>query len=128
MVIENLVKTVLSELKTITKTETVVGDPIEAGGVTIIPVSKVSVGFGIGGAKAAEKNREGEGTGGGVLIEPVAFIVVRDGKAELLSMKKDGVGLGQIIDLIPEVLDTIKGLRTEKPKTGVPAGGAKKKK
>jgi uncharacterized spore protein YtfJ len=128
MVIENLVKTVLSELKTITQTETIVGDPIEVRGVTIIPVSKVSIGFGIGGAKAAEKNREGEGTGGGVLIEPVAFIVVRGGKAELLSMKKDGMGLGQIVDLIPEVLDTIKGFRTEKPKTGVPAGGAKKKK
>ena len=114
MVIENLVKTVLSELKRITQTETVIGDPIEAGGVTIIPVSKVSVGFGIGGAKASEKNREGEGTGGGVLIEPVAFIVVREKKVELLSMKKESLGLGQVVDLIPEVIETIKGLKSTK--------------
>ncbi len=125
MVIENLVKAVLSELKQITQTETVVGEPIVAGGVTIIPVSKVSVGFGIGGTKAQEKNREGEGTGGGVQIEPVAFIVVRDGKAELLSMKKESFGLGQVVDLIPEVLDTIKGFRSPKTKDAKSPGKGK---
>jgi sporulation protein YtfJ len=118
MVIETLVKTVLSELKQIVQTETVVGEPIQAGGVTVIPVSKVSVGFGVGGGKASEKNREGEGTGGGVLIEPVAFIVIRENKVELLAMKKENIGLGQVVDLIPQVLQKIKGFgtaRREKP-------------
>jgi sporulation protein YtfJ len=126
MVIETLVKTVLSELKQITQTETVVGEPIKAGGVTIIPVSKVSVGFGIGGAKIHEKNREGEGTGGGVLIEPVAFIAIRENKVELLSMKKESVGLGQVIDLIPEVIEKLKSFQTKKSKESKPLGKARK--
>jgi uncharacterized spore protein YtfJ len=114
MVIETLVKIVLSELKQITQTETVIGTPIEAGGVIIIPVSKVSVGFGIGGAKTQQKNREGEGTGGGVMVEPLVFIVIRENKVELLSMKKESVGLGQVVDLIPEVLGKIKGFQKAK--------------
>lgn len=126
MVIEALVKTVLSELKQITQTETVVGDPITAGGVTVIPVSKVSVGFGIGGGKAQEKNREGEGTGGGVMIEPVAFIVIRDKKAELLSMKKENMGLGQVIDLIPEVVQKIKDYQEKKTRVSKPGKKSKK--
>jgi sporulation protein YtfJ len=126
MVIEALVKTVLSELKRIIQTETVVGEPIQAGGVTLIPVSKVSVGFGVGGAKTGEKSREGEGTGGGVLIEPVAFIAIRENKAELLSMKKESVGLGQVIDLIPEVIEKVKEFRTRKSEEPKPQGKSKK--
>lgn len=126
MVIEALVKTVLSELKRITQTETVVGEPIKAGGVTLIPVSRVSVGFGVGGAKSDEKNREGEGTGGGVLIEPVAFIAIRENKVELLSMKKESVGLGQVIDLIPEVIEKVKEFRMKKSEEPKPRGKSKK--
>jgi uncharacterized spore protein YtfJ len=116
MVIEELVKTVLSELRSITQTETVVGEPITAGGVTLIPVSRVSVGFGIGGANFREKTREGEATGGGVQIEPVAFIAVRGDKVELLSMRKENLALGQVVDLIPEVLSKLREMRP--PKTG----------
>ncbi|MDM7925502.1 MAG: spore germination protein GerW family protein [bacterium] len=111
MVIEQLAKTVLSELKRITQTETIVGEPITAGGVTLIPVSRVSVGFGVGGANSKEKNREGEATGGGVLIEPVAFIAISGEKAELLSLRKESVAFGQVVDLIPEVLSKIREMR-----------------
>jgi sporulation protein YtfJ len=126
MVIETLVKTVLSELKQITQNETVVGEPIQAGGVTLVPVSRVSVGFGAGGAKSDEKNREGEGTGGGVLIEPVAFIAIRENKVELFSMKKESVGLAQVIDLIPEVIEKLKSFQTKKSKESKPRGKSKK--
>lgn len=108
MVIEDLVKTVLGEIKRMMQTETVIGNPMEVGGITLIPVSKVSVGFAAGGRKTDEKLREGEGTGGGMLIEPVAFIVIRQNKVELLTMKKESIGWGQVMDLIPEVVDKIK--------------------
>jgi sporulation protein YtfJ len=126
MVIESLVKIVLSELKQITQTETVVGEPITAGDVTVIPVSKVSVGFGIGGGKALEKNREGEGTGGGVMIEPVAFIIIREKKVELLSLKKENSNLGQVIDLIPDVVQKIKDYQESKNKASKPREKSKK--
>jgi uncharacterized spore protein YtfJ len=126
MVIEALVKTVLSELKQITQTETVVGEPITAGGVTVIPVSKVSVGFGIGGGKVGEKSGEGEATGGGVMIEPVAVIVIRENKAELLSLKKENAGLGQVIELIPDVIQRIKDYQDSKTRETKPREKSKK--
>jgi sporulation protein YtfJ len=126
MVIEALVKTVLSELKQITQTETVVGEPITAGGVTVIPVSRVSVGFGAGGGKTGGKSGEGEGTGGGVMIEPVAFIVIHEKKAELLSMKKENAGLGQVIDLIPDVIQKIKDYQESKNRASKPREKSKK--
>lgn len=108
MVIEDLVKTVLGEIKRMMQTETVIGNPMEVGGITLVPVSKVSVGFAAGGKKSDEKFREGEGTGGGMLIEPVAFIVIRQNKVELLSMKKESIGWGEVLDLIPDVVEKIK--------------------
>jgi len=90
MDITNMIKNLLAELREMIKTETVVGEPIEAGDSVVIPVSKVSVGFGGGGggSKADEKaaGGEGSGIGGGASIEPVAFIVITEGKAQLLTL------------------------------------------
>lgn len=120
MVIEDLVKTVLGEIKRMMQTETVIGSPIKVEGITLVPVSKVSLGFAVGGKKVDEKLREGEGTGGGMLIEPVAFIVIRENKVELLTMRKESIGWGQVMDLIPEVVDKIKGWKA-------PSGGENQK-
>ena len=111
MVIEELVKTVLSELKAITKTETVVGNPITVGDTTIVPVSRVSVGFGVGGGRKDSKDGRGEATGGGISVEPVAFIVLKKGKVELVPMEKGGVSVGKIIDIIPHVMEKVKGVK-----------------
>ncbi|UCE07847.1 MAG: sporulation protein [bacterium] len=111
MVIEELVKTVLSELKEIVKTETVVGEPIKVAGVTIVPVSKISVGFGAGGGKGRSKEGTGEATGGGASIEPVAFFVVRGEKVELITVQKEEVGWGKMIDLVPQIIDKVKGMK-----------------
>ena len=113
MVIEELVKTVLSELREITTTKTVFGEPIQVGAATIVPVSKISVGFAAGGGTKDAKSGQGEGTGGGATIEPVAFFVVREDKVELVTIGKEGVGLGKFIDLIPQLFDKVKDLRTK---------------
>jgi sporulation protein YtfJ len=123
--IDQLVKTVLEELKQITQTETVIGEPIHSGAVTLVPVSKVSIGFGVGGGKGGSKNGEGEGTGGGISIEPLAFLVIRENKVELVTLKKDSAGLGQIVDLIPQVVDKIKDFRNKK--SGKQADSGRKK-
>jgi sporulation protein YtfJ len=118
MVIEALVKTVLSELRQITKTETVVGDAITVGETTIVPVSKISVGFAAGGGKKGTKNGGGEGTGGGATIEPLAFFVVRGEKVDLVTIKKEDVGLGKVIDLVPQIIEKVKDYREKKEKSG----------
>jgi len=114
MLIDTLVKNVLSELKRISNTETVVGEPIEAGGVTLIPVSRISIGFGAGGGKKNKAESGGEATGGGLSIEPVAFIVIQKDKVNLISMKKDDTGFGKIVDLIPVLAEKVKSMGKHK--------------
>jgi len=117
MIIEELVKTVLSELREITKMETVVGKPLKVGEITIVPVSRISVGFGAGGGRRETKEGKGEGTGGGVSIEPVAFIVVRGEKVDLITVKKEEVGWGKVIDLVPQIVEKVKGYKEKKGKS-----------
>lgn len=76
MALADVIKTALDQIKYIANTETVIGKPISAGDVTLIPVSKVSVGFAAGGAGDSEKNSGGTGTGGGINVTPIAFISV----------------------------------------------------
>jgi len=103
---EDLLKTVLPELRQIAKGQTVVGDPIQAGASTVIPISKVSVGFGAGGG-GEEKTGRGQGTGGGAMIEPIAMIVITDGRVQLVPVTAKDTTVGKIIDLVPEILDRV---------------------
>ena len=117
MVIEDLVKTVLTELRTTTKIETIIGDPIQINDISIVPVTKVSFGFGVGGGKGEKEIKGGgEATGGGLSIEPVAFLVIREDKVELISVKKGDSGLGKIIELIPQISDKFKSSKNPRDK------------
>ncbi|MBD3276322.1 MAG: sporulation protein [Candidatus Marinimicrobia bacterium] len=113
--IEDLLKSVLPELRQMAKAQTVVGDPITAGESTVIPISKVSVGFGGGGGKQGE-NEGGTGAGGGAMIEPIAFIVVTDGKVQLLPLTSKDTTIGKVIDLVPDILNRV-GLKDKKKKS-----------
>jgi len=112
--IEELLKSVLPELRQMAKAQTVVGDPITAGDSTVIPISKVSVGFGGGGGKQGE-SEGGSGAGGGAMIEPIAFIVVTDGKVQLLPLTSKDTTIGKVIDLVPDILNRV-GLKDKKKK------------
>lgn len=106
MAVEKLIAAVMAELKQIVKTETVVGDPVCIEGTVILPVSKVSFGFGAGGGGG---EAGGGGTGGGVSIEPVAFVVLTEGKAHLLSIKGKEVSLGKVFELVPDLIGKFMG-------------------
>ncbi len=110
--IDELLKSVLPELRQIAKAQTVIGDPIQAGDSTVVPVSKVSVGFGAGGG-AKEEKESGSGAGGGAMIEPIAFIVVTDGKVQLLPLTSRHTTIGKVIDLVPDILNRV-GFKSEK--------------
>jgi len=123
-VIEELVKTVLTQLKAISKTETVVGEPMEVGDMIIIPVSKITLGFAVGGGQKRIKEGTGEGTGGGATVEPVAFFVVRGDNVELITVKKEATGLGDVINLVPKIIEKVKkGREKRKTQTGGEGGG-----
>jgi sporulation protein YtfJ len=106
MEIAEVVKVMMEQIKETVKSETVVGTPVVAADAVIIPVSKVAFGFGAGGGEKNDPgSQSGMGTGCGVTIEPVAFVVVSHGKAQLLPLKSREATLTRIIDLVPDILE-----------------------
>jgi len=104
MNLTDVIKTAMDQIQFIAKTETVVGEPIRAGNVTLIPVSKISIGFAAGGAGNEGKAGAGAGTGGGINITPVAFITIVDNKVQVLPVNKSDIGLGKILSLAPDLV------------------------
>ena len=108
MALEEVMRTVLDELKVIASADTIVGKPIEAGNSTIIPISKVSIGFAGGGGSSANKDKgTGTGTGGGATIEPVAFIIVTNGVVSIQKVKSGDLALGDLLEKVPGLLGKI---------------------
>lgn len=101
MAIEKLAESILEKIKLITQAETVIGQPIQAGETTIVPVNRISVGFGIGG-----HNGKGEtsASGGGASVEPVAFLSINGSDVRILPVTKDSSTLGKVMDLVPDVV------------------------
>lgn len=122
MDITGLVKVVMEEIKSTVRSDTIIGTPVQSGDSTVIPVSKVSFGFGAGGSERdVAKARSGMGTGAGVTIEPVAFMVLTGGKAQILPVKSREAMFSRLIDMIPRVLETIQGMMNHKKGKSGPA-------
>ncbi|OGG95398.1 MAG: hypothetical protein A2527_07725 [Candidatus Lambdaproteobacteria bacterium RIFOXYD2_FULL_50_16] len=105
----------LPQLKNLIKSETVFGEPYEIGGISIIPVNSVKLGFGFGGG--SEDKKDGQGGGGGVVLSPVAFLVVKDGEVSIHNLSAGSVE--NIMLKVPEMLEKVAGLfeRAGKKKT-----------
>lgn len=110
MNISDLIKNTLRETQQLMTSKTVVGDPIQAGEHTVIPVSKVTFGFGGGGAEGTEKNKggTGQGVGGGWSIEPIAFVVIGKDSVKLMTIGDRESISGKLMDLAPKVMDSVK--------------------
>ena len=104
--VENMVRTTISQIEKVLSSKTVIGEPITAGKVTLIPVSKVSIGFAAGGAGKDDKAGSGAGTGGGVSVTPIAFISIIDDRVQVHPVTKD-LHLGRILSLAPELVQKI---------------------
>ena len=107
--------TTISKIHEMADTNTVVGQPITTpDGTTLIPVSRISLGFVSGGtefgAKSAEKSSPfGGGGGAGVRIEPIAFLVEREGQVSLLSANPVPESpVEKLLDALPGVVDRVK--------------------
>ncbi|MGA1197843.1 MAG: GerW family sporulation protein [Candidatus Latescibacterota bacterium] len=115
MPIDDLIKTMMQEFRELVKTETVVGEPVVAGDVIIVPVSKISFGFGAGGGKGNQKDG-GSGTGGGGSVQPVAFIIIQNGKAQLVPLEDKGMSVGDLLKYAPDVIKKIKEFKDKRDK------------
>ena len=111
----NMLDATIAKLRDMVNVNSVVGDPIvTADGVTIIPVSNVSVGFGGGGSDFVSKNVNhqenpfGGGAGAGVKVTPVAFLIVKDGNVRMLPVATPAnTTADRIVEMVPDTLDKI---------------------
>ncbi len=115
--INDLLSTTMEKIRTMVDANTIIGQPIQAEGVTLIPVSKLSFGFASGGSDFTTKNQKpatpntfGGGTGAGAKLEPLAFLVVKGDSVRLLSVAPPpATTVDRVIDMVPEVVDKVTG-------------------
>ena len=120
--IGDLMTTTMQKLREIADVNTIVGKPILAGEITIIPISKLTVGFASGGSDFTSKNQKpeddnsfGGGSGAGVNISPVAFLIVRGDNVKLLPVAPPaGSAVDRVVELVPEMFDKVTGFIDQK--------------
>ena len=111
-VLPNMLENTIAKIREMVDVNSVIGDPITTpDGVTIIPVSKVSVGFGGGGSDFASSKGEnpfGGGVGGGINVTPIAFLVVKDGNVRMIPVATPAnTTADRIVEMVPDVLDKV---------------------
>jgi uncharacterized spore protein YtfJ len=112
---EAIIKTLMDEIKSITKTETILGDPINVGNSTIIPVCRIMVGFGAGGGEGEmqeKKGGSGGGGGGGLKVEPAAFIVIKGDQVSIMGTKPSK--LEGLVEAVPGIIEKIQKVKEAK--------------
>ena len=104
---QDILKSLIGELKTLAKTETIVGSPFSAGEFTLIPISRVSLGVGAGGGTGGDERKgaagEGGGGGGGIRIQPVALVAVRGAELHVHTLGR-GAAFTHTVERMPELV------------------------
>ena len=109
----NMLENTIQKIREMVDVNSVIGEPIHtADGVTIIPVSKVSVGFGGGGSDFVNnkggENPFGGGVGGGVKVTPICFLIVKDGDVRMMSVPTPAnTTADRIVEMVPESIDKL---------------------
>ena len=109
----NMLENTIQKIREMVDVNSVIGEPIHtADGVTIIPVSKVSVGFGGGGSDFVNNkggaNPFGGGVGGGVNVTPICFLIVKDGNVRMMPVATPAnTTADRIVEMVPDTLDKI---------------------
>lgn len=108
--ISTMIETSMNKLREMVDANAIVGEPITTpDGVTLIPISRLSYGFGCGGGDYGKQSAgTGAGCGGGVHVEPMAFLVVKDGVTRMLPVASPAVTtVDRVIELVPELMDRV---------------------
>jgi len=122
--ISEMMQESMAKVREMVDTNTIVGQPIQTpDGVTLIPISRVSFGFGGGGAAFGNKKEQaadsnlGAGVGAGVKIDPVAFLIVKDGFTRVMPVAVPAMNtVDRIVEMVPDMVDKVNGLIHDRKK------------
>ena len=128
--IQGLMKTAMENIKEMVDVNTIIGDPIETqDGNVIIPISRVCFGFAAGGSEfenSEDKNSSkdnssdlpfGGGSGGGVTVQPVAFLVVGNGQVRMLPVDRNAM-FDRLLDMAPQLINQLQDMVSTGKKKG----------
>ena len=109
--LNDLMRATMEKIHEMVDTNTIVGQPITTpDGVTLIPISKVSFGFGSGGADYGKFQPKdfGGAAGAGVKIDPVAFLVIKEGTTRVLPVAVPAsTTLDRVVEMVPDLMDKV---------------------
>jgi len=112
----------MDKVRNLADTNTIVGQPISTpDGVTLIPISKISVGFGSGGGDYGKPAKDGFGGGAaaGVKIDPVAFLVIKDGITRVMPVAvPPATTVDRIVEMVPDLIDKFSAMVKKDKKDG----------
>lgn len=110
-----MLENTIAKMREMVDVNSVIGEPITTvDGVTIIPVSKISVGFAGGGTDYVSKNVNkqdnpfGGGVGAGMNVTPIAFLIIKEGNVRMLPVAiPANTTAERIVEMVPDVLDKL---------------------
>ena len=108
--LSELMETTMSKIREMVDTNSIIGQPITTpDGVTVIPISRVSFGFGTGGSDYGKTvDRFGGAGAAGVKIDPVSFLIIKDGMTRVVPVAVYPMGpVDRLIDLVPDVVERV---------------------
>ena len=115
--LNDMMETAMGKIREMVDSNSIIGEPITTpDGVTVIPISRVSVGFGSGGGDyGTAKTNFGGGAGAAVKIDPVASLIVKDGVTRVMPVAVPAVAtVDRVLELVPEVLDRVENFIDKK--------------
>jgi len=130
--IQGLMNVTMDKIRQMADSNTIIGKPIKTDdGTTILPVSRISFGFASAGTdfdgkNAANKDLFGGGSGAGVNIQPVAFLVVKDGCVRTIQLSDGSNTIDRALTMLPELVDKVSALLKKEEKQGTAAPKAEK--
>ena len=125
--IQGLMNVTMDKIRQMADSNTIIGKPIKTDdGTTILPVSRISFGFASAGTdfdgkNAANKDLFGGGSGAGVNIQPVAFLVVKDGCVRTIQLSDGSNTIDRALTMLPELVDKVSALLKNEEKQGTAA-------
>ena len=128
--IQGLMNVTMDKIRQMADSNTIIGKPIKTDdGTTILPVSRISFGFASAGTdfdgkNAANKDLFGGGSGAGVNIQPVAFLVVKDGCVRTIQLSDTSNTIDRALTMLPELVDKVSALLKKEEKKGAAAPAA----
>lgn len=111
--IQGMMGVTMEKIRSMVDSNTIVGAPITVDSTTIIPISKVTFGFASGGSDVGSKSTKemfGGGSGAGVSITPLAFLVINNGNVRTVQLAEHVSPIDNAIGALPDLVDKVAAL------------------